>query len=144
MCHTLCWDYSTPERIDTVRRYYNYSRCLKLISLIHITYANKQALPNILVSALSEMRGEIREPLNSNIGCCCGLFGINVAFNNFSVISRRYLVATGSSMLTFIVLPHWSIMPQTLDMIPHRHIILTLGRPVLALPRKYECQARSS
>ena len=22
-------------------------------------------------------------------------------------------------MLTFIVLPHWSIMPQTLDMIPH-------------------------
>ena len=43
----------------------------------------------------------------------------NVAFNNFSVISQRYLVATGSSVLTFIVLPHWSIMPQTLDMIPH-------------------------
>ena len=53
--------------------------------------------------------------------CCC-LFGFNVAFNNFSVISRRFLVATGSSMLTFIVLPHWSIMPKTLDtldMIPH-------------------------
>ena len=50
--------------------------------------------------------------------CVCE-FGFNVAFNNFSVISRRCLVATGSSMLTFIVLPHWSIMSQTLDMIPH-------------------------
>ena len=47
------------------------------------------------------------------------VFGFNVAFNNFSVISRRCLVATGSSVLTFIVLPHWSIMSQTLDMIPH-------------------------
>ena len=46
-------------------------------------------------------------------------FGVNVAFNNFSVISRRCLVVTGSSMLTFIVLPHWSIMSQILDMIPH-------------------------
>ena len=50
--------------------------------------------------------------------CVC-VFGLNVAFNYFSVISRRCLVATGSSMLTFIVLPHWSIMSQTLDMIPH-------------------------
>ena len=50
---------------------------------------------------------------------CVFVFGLNVAFNNFSVISRRCLVATGSSMLTFIVLPHWSIMSQTLDMIPH-------------------------
>ena len=47
------------------------------------------------------------------------LFWFNVAFNNDSVISWRCLDATGSSMLTFIVLPHWSIMPQTLDMIPH-------------------------
>ena len=47
------------------------------------------------------------------------LFGFNVVFNNFSVISRRCLVATGSSMLTFIVLLHRSIMPQTLDMISH-------------------------
>ena len=47
------------------------------------------------------------------------LFWFNVAFNNFSVISRRCLVVTGSSLLTFIVLPHWSIMPQTLYMIPH-------------------------
>ena len=37
--------------------------------------------------------------------CVC-VFEFNVAFNNFSVISRRCLVATGSSMLTFIVLPH--------------------------------------
>ena len=51
--------------------------------------------------------------------CCCCLFGFNIAFNNFSVISRRCLVATGSSMLTFIVLSNWNIMPQTLDMIPH-------------------------
>ena len=50
--------------------------------------------------------------------CVC-VFGFNVAFNNFSVISRRCLVVTGSSILTFIVLPHWSIMSQTLDMIPH-------------------------
>ena len=50
--------------------------------------------------------------------CVC-VFGFNVAFNNFSVISRRCLVVTGSSMLTFIVLPHWSIMSQTLDMIPY-------------------------
>ena len=41
--------------------------------------------------------------------CVCE-FGFNVAFNNFSVISRRCLLVTGSSMLTFIVLPHWSIM----------------------------------
>ena len=51
--------------------------------------------------------------------CCrCSLFGFNIPFNNFSVISRRCLVATGSSTLTFIVLPHWS-MHQTLDMIQH-------------------------
>ena len=37
--------------------------------------------------------------------CAC-VFGFNITFNNFSVISRRCLVATRSSMLTFIVLPH--------------------------------------
>ena len=49
-----------------------------------------------------------RNPGNTSrkICCCYCLFGFNVAFNNFSVISRRRLVATGSSMLTFIVLPH--------------------------------------
>ena len=57
--------------------------------------------------------------LFSEFCCCCCLFGVYVAFNNFSVISRRCLVATGSSVLTFVVLPHCSIMPQTLDMISH-------------------------
>ena len=47
------------------------------------------------------------------------LFWFNVAFNNVSVISRQCLVATGGSVLTFIVMPHWSIMPQTLDMMQH-------------------------
>ena len=37
---------------------------------------------------------------------CHGLFGLNVVFNNISVISRHCLVATGSSVLTFIVLSH--------------------------------------
>ena len=53
-----------------------------------------------------------RAALSGDRSCCC-LFGFNVAFNNFSVISRRFPVVTGSSVLTFIVLPHWSIMPQT-------------------------------
>ena len=39
--------------------------------------------------------------------CCCSLFGFNVTFNNFSVISWWCLVATGSSTLTFIVLLNW-------------------------------------
>ena len=39
-------------------------------------------------------------------GVCVCVFRFNIAFNNFSVISRRFLVATGSLMLTFIVLPH--------------------------------------
>ena len=49
--------------------------------------------------------GRKRLVLLGQIVCVC-VFGFNVAFNNFSVISRRCLVATGSSMLTFIVLPH--------------------------------------
>ena len=60
--------------------------------------------------------------------------GLNVAFNNLSVISRRCLDVTGSSMLTFRLLPHWNIMPQTLwHDIPPCHTILTLSWPVLAL-----------
>ena len=31
---------------------------------------------------------------------------VNGTFNNFSVISQQSLAATGSSMFTFIVLPH--------------------------------------
>ena len=58
--------------------------------------------------------------------CCCCFFGFNIIFKNFSVIPRRCLVATGSSVLIFIVLPHWSIMLQTLDMIPHPVTVLAL------------------
>ena len=68
-----------------------------------------------------------------NVVCCC-LFGFNIAFNNFSVISQRCLIATGSSMLTFIVLPHWSYhAPDTWHDTTPSHISLTLGRLVLAL-----------
>ena len=55
----------------------------------------------------------------SRICYYCFLFGFDVAVNNFSVTSRRCLVATESSTFTFIVLPHWSIMPRTLDRLPH-------------------------
>ena len=44
-------------------------------------------------------------PISKGNACVC-VFGFNVAFNNFSVISRLCLVATWSSMFTFIVLPH--------------------------------------
>ena len=37
--------------------------------------------------------------------------GLTLLSTIFPVISRRCLVATGSSVLTFIVLRHWSIMP---------------------------------
>ena len=72
---------------------------------------------------------------------CLGL----TSLSTLSVISRRCLVVTGSSMLTFIVLPHCGIRSQTL--LPDTtssHIILTPKRPVLALPRKSECQAGSN
>ena len=61
--------------------------------------------------------------LATKVCVCVCVFRFNVAFNNFSVISRWCLVAIGSSMLTFIVLPHWSIMSQTLGMIPHPVIL---------------------
>ena len=69
---------------------------------------------------------------------CSGL----TLLSTLSVISRRCLVVTGSSMLTFIVLPHCGIRSQTL--LPDTtssHIILTPEQPVLDLPRKSECHA---
>ena len=60
---------------------------------------------------------------------CSGLTSLLIFF----VISRRCVFVTGWSMLTFIVLPHWSVMSLTFDMIPQQ---------VLALPRKPECQVR--
>ena len=47
------------------------------------------------------------------------LIMLYITFNNISVISQRCLDVAGSSMLTFRVLPHWNIMPPTLDMIFH-------------------------
>ena len=48
-------------------------------------------------------------------------------------------------MLSFIVLPHSGIMSQTQDVIPSPvTFILTLGKPVLALAQKTECQAGSN
>ena len=48
------------------------------------------------------------------------LFRLNVSFNNLSVISRRCLNVTGSSMLTLRVLLHWHITSQTHDATFHR------------------------
>ena len=70
-------------------------------------------------------------PLTESLDICLFVwFELNVAFNNLSVISRQCLDVTGSSMLTFRVLSHWNIMPQTLwhDISP-RHIKLTLSWP---------------
>ena len=74
----------------------------------------------------------------SEFCCCCCLFGFYVAFNNFLVISRRQgdKCSLLYCCLTEVSCPrHWTT-PS--------HIILTLGQPVLALPRETECQARSS
>ena len=51
--------------------------------------------------------------------CVCFSWALRRFLNNLSVISRWCLDVAGSSMLTFRVLPHWNIMPQTLDMIFH-------------------------
>ena len=47
------------------------------------------------------------------------LFRLNVAFNNLSVISRRFLDVIWSSMLTLRVLHHWHITPQAHDVTFH-------------------------
>ena len=77
-------------------------------------------------------KGNDRSPENQHVMfVCLGL----TSLSTLSVISRRCLVVTGSSMLTFIVLPHCGIRSQTLlpDTTPS-HIILIPERPVLALP----------
>ena len=66
---------------------------------------------------LSMCHNQTPRKRGNNLMYCCCLFGFNVTFNNFSVVSRQCLVATGSSLLTFltfIVLPHRSITPQHL------------------------------
>ena len=58
-------------------------------------------------SFLSFQRTKLSRLLESVCVCVCVcVFGFNVAFNDFSVISGRCLVVAGSSMLSFIVLPH--------------------------------------
>ena len=74
--------------------------------------------------------------------CCC-LFEFNIDFNKFSVISRCIWLRQGVQYLYSAV----SLMyhaPDTWHDTTPSHIILTLGRPVLVLPRKSECQARGS
>ena len=76
----------------------------------------------ILFCDLFTLNLSVRKRILKSLLVVVCFFGFNVAFNNYSVISRRCLVPTGSSMLTFIVLLHWSIMPDTkswLDIIPH-------------------------
>ena len=51
--------------------------------------------------AAQEAPGRPSEP-----SVCVCVFRLNVAFIDFSVISQWYMVARGSSMLTFIVQPH--------------------------------------
>ena len=75
-----------------------------------------------------------------NINWKICLFLLNVAFN-FSLISRRCLVATGSSAHFYSAASLKYHAPDTWHDTTPSHIILILGRPVLALPRKTECQA---
>ena len=58
-------------------------------------------LPNFAVTSFLAFLG-----LNSKRADLFVCSGLTVDFNNFSVISRRCLVVTGSSMLNFIVLSH--------------------------------------
>ena len=69
------------------------------------------------------------------------LFLLNVAFNNCSVISRQCLVAIGSNAHFFSTASLKYHGPDTWHDTKSSHIILIRGRPVLALPRKSECQA---
>ena len=56
---------------------------------------------------MKEMTSSVSKMIDEELSCCvCCLSMFNVAFNNFSVIPRPCPVATGSSMLIFIVLPH--------------------------------------
>ena len=76
--------------------------------------------------------------------CCC-LFGFNVAFNIF--FSHITTVSGCDRELIALFYSAASMKyhaPDTWHDTTLSHIILTLGRPVLALPRKTECQARIS
>ena len=51
------------------------------------------------------------------------------SFKKISVTSWGCLDVAGNSMLTFRVLPHWNIVPDTWHDIPPSYIILTLSWP---------------
>ena len=75
---------------------------------------------------------ETRGPKSNS--CVC-VFGFNFAFNKLDRELNAHFYSAAS--LKYHVPDTWH------DTTPS-HIILTLGWPVLALPRKSECQARSS
>ena len=72
------------------------------------------------------------------------VFGFNVAFNNFSVISHMSGCNRELNAHFYSAASLKYHVPDTRHDTTPSHIILTLGRTVLALPRKSECQARSS
>ena len=47
-----------------------------------------------------------QSPWMRGVYCAFEFFCFYIIFNNFEVISRWCLIETGSSMLTFIVMPH--------------------------------------
>ena len=109
------WGFGDPTR-DKIRVSWSISSQIKdlfcpwNVLKMNVTQKDKNDINELSVS----------RNIATQVMCVCVcIFGFNVAFNNFSVISRWCLVVTGSSLLTFIELPHWSIMSQTLDMIPH-------------------------
>ena len=68
--------------------------------------------------------------LNRQKFACTGLtWSLSTMFQSYH--------ATGSSMLIFIVLPHWSIMPKTLDMISHPVTLSYTGSITQSL--RYPC-----
>ena len=127
----LCYTYSSKARCNEVSLL-SMNRCLK--------FSNASDSFNVFCIA-SEITVTVNPKISyqflTNLYIVLVCSGLISGSTIFSVILRRCLVATGSSMLTFIVLPHWSIMPQTLDKLTWyhtSHTILTLGQPVLALP----------
>ena len=112
------------------------------ISILHQMYPRER--PARVVSDLPRrtyIKLYPRERPARVVSCCC-LFGFNVAFNNFFVISsgcdrELYAHFYSATSLNYHAPDTWH------DTTPS-HIILTLGRPVLALRRNSECQARRS
>ena len=67
----------------------------------HVTYLTN-GFPHNWHKAM-QMSPDMKKP---TMYVCVCVFRFNVTFNNFLVISRQCLVATGSSVVTIEVLPH--------------------------------------